>query len=242
LECYEEESQEVYGSMVWASYESLEDTFIDFLNYVPWTSNHKKVWSPRLANLLENIGSTINSIFKSYLESSTLDTARDIDKIRSDRRKQTINAFQKIYDAIYSFSNRDVYFLSPEEKLIPWLNWQESDTQLQWWTAYNKMKHDRFKNITEANLENTLNALSGLFLVCVILKEIRPYLLDIGIIKLAKRPVVGTGDLKQLLMEDEPIKDSFNPIIAQSKLFGYIFRSLGGFEKQGIPIFSKIVI
>ena len=238
-EDHEVEVLGAYEQMVWASYEPLEDTFIDFLSYVPWTQKHKEVWSPKLANLLLNIGSIIDSTFRSYLESPTLNTAKDINEIRSDQRKQKITAFQKVYDDVYSFSNRDVYLLSPEEKLIPWSNWQKQDTSLKWWTAYNKVKHDRFKNITEANLENTLNALSGLFLVCVILKEIRPYLVDIGIIKWAQRRVVGLGDLKQLLEEDEPIKDAFNPIIARSKLFGYIFRSTGEYEKRGFSIFSK---
>jgi hypothetical protein len=227
-----------YEQMVWASYEPLEDDFIDFLSYVPWTPKHKEVWSPRLANLLVNIGSIIDSTFKSYLESPILNTAKDIEKIRIDQGKQTINAFQKVYDAVYSFSDRDIYLLSPEEKLIPWSNWQKQDTP-PWWTAYNKVKHDRFKNITKANLENTLNALSGLFLVCAILKEIRPYLVDIGIIKWAWHGKLYTGDLKQLLEENEPINDAFYPIIARSKLFGYIFRSTGEYEKRGFSIFSK---
>lgn len=237
LEDYEVEVREAYEQMVWASYESLEDAFIDFLSYVPMTHKHKEVWSPKLANLIVNIGSTIDSTFKSYLESPTLDTAKDIDKIRSDQRKQTIYAFQKVYDAGYSFSNREVYLLAPAEKLMPWSNWQKQDTPPIWWTAYNKVKHDRFKNITKANLENTLNALSGLFLVCVILKEIRPYLVDIGIIK-TQRIGAHTGDLKQLLEENEPIPDAFNPIIARSKLFGYIFRSTGEYENWGFRIFS----
>ncbi len=239
LEGYEIEVLGAYEQMVWASYEPLEDTFIDFLSYVPWTPKHKEVWSPKLANLLLNIGSIIDSTFRSYLKWPTLDTAKDINEIRNDQRKQKINGFQKVYDDVYSFSNREVYLLSPAEKLIPWSNWQKQDTPPIWWTAYNKVKHDRFKNIAEANLENTLNALSGLFLVCVILKEIRPYLVDIGIIKWAQRLGVHTGDLKQLLEENEPINDAFNPIIAWSKLFGYIFRSIGGFEKRGFSIFSK---
>ena len=237
-EDHEVEVLGAYEQMVWASYEPLEDTFIDFLSYVPWTQKHKEVWSPKLANLLLNIGSIIDSTFRSYLESPTLNTAKDIDNIRSDQRKQDINGFQKVYDDVYSFSNKEAYFLYTGDKLTSWSDWQKRGKP-KWWTNYNKVKHDRFKNRTEANLENTLNALSGLFLVCVILKEVRPYLVDIGIIKWAQRPVVHTGDLKQLLEENEPIKDAFNPIIARSKLFGYIFRSTGEFEKRGFSIFSK---
>ena len=221
----------------WTSYTTVEDDFINYLDYVPWTHDHRKVWSPKLANLLLNAGSLIGSIFKSYSNSPTLDLVEDIDKIRG--KKPSINDFQKVYEKVYSFSNREVYLLSTEEKLTPWSNWQKQDTPPIWWTAYNKVKHDRFKNITEATLENTLNALSGLFLMCALLKEFRPYLVDIGIIKWAQRLVVHSGDLKQLLEENEPIKDAFNPIIAQSKIFGYVFWSTGEYEKKGFRILSK---
>lgn len=119
LENYEVEVREAYEQMVWASYESLEDAFIDFLSYVPMTHKHKEVWSPKLANLIVNIGSTIDSTFKSYLDSSLQNMAKDIDTIKSDQRKQTINAFKNVYDAAYSFSDREMYLLSPAERLIP---------------------------------------------------------------------------------------------------------------------------
>ena len=208
--------------IAWSSYTSVEDDFIDYLNYVPWTHAHKEVWSPELAKLLLNIGSLIGSIFKNYLNSPTLDLVEDIDKIRR-KRNPSINDFQKGYEKVYSFSNRDVYLLSPEEKFIPWSSWQKQDMPPPWWTAYNKVKHDRFRNRTKATLENTLNALSGLFLMCALLKEFRPYSVDIGIMK-------GSGlyevYVKHLLEQDEPI-DEVEPIIAKSKLFKYNFLMQG---------------
>ena len=203
--------------IAWSSYTSVEDDFIDYLNYVPWTHGHKKVWSPKLANLLLNIGSLIDSIFRSYLDSPTVDLVEDIDKIRG-KRNPNINDFQKVYEKVYSFSNREVYLLSTEGKITPLSNWKNQKSP-DWWTAYNQVKHNRFENKTEATLEKTLYALSGLFLVCVLLKEFRPNLVDIEIIK------GGSFDkdhLELVLREDEPI-DEVEPIIAKSKLFKYTF-------------------
>lgn len=208
--------------IAWSSYTAVEDDFINYLNYVPWTHDHKEVWSPKLANLLLNIGSLIDSIFRSYFRSyknsPTVDLVEDIDKIRR-KIKPDINGFQKVYEKVYSFSNREVYILSTEEKLTPWSNWQKQDSSPDWWKAHNDVKHNRFENKTEATLENTLYALSGLFLVCVLLKEFRPNLVDMEIIK------GGSFDkdhLKSVLREDEPI-DEVEPIIAKSKLFKYTF-------------------
>lgn len=206
--------------IVWSSYTSVEDDFIDYLNYVPWTQAHKGVWSPELAKLLLNIGSLIDSILRSYLNNPTVDSVEDIDKIRR-KREQDINIsdFQKVYEKVYSFSNREVYLLSTEEKLMPWSNWQNQNSRPDWWIAYNDVKHNRFENKTKATLENTLYALSGLFLVCVLLKEFRPNLVDMGIIR------GGNFDKDHLeleLREDEPI-DIEEPTIAKSKLFKYNF-------------------
>jgi hypothetical protein len=204
--------------IAWTYYKSVEDDFIDYLDCVPWTNAHKKVWSPKLANLLLNICSIIDSIFKYCLKGPAMNSAKHIKEIRT-KDKPSINDFQKVYNDVYSLSDRVVYLLSTEEKLIPWSNWQNQKSSPAWWTAYNHIKHNRFKNKTEATLENTLYALSGLFLVCVLLKEFRQNLVDMEIIK------GGSFDkdhLKSVLREDEPI-DEVEPIIAKSKLFKYTF-------------------
>ena len=46
--------------------------------------------------------------------------------------------------------------------LKPWISWTRETPPL-WWTAYNKVKHHRDTGFKEANLGNTLNAVSALF-------------------------------------------------------------------------------
>ncbi len=50
--------------------------------------------------------------------------------------------------------------------LTPWLNWNENKTPI-WWNAYNGVKHQRDKDFQNANLQNTLNSIAGLF--CLVL-------------------------------------------------------------------------
>lgn len=45
--------------------------------------------------------------------------------------------------------------------LIPWQEWANGSNP-NWWERYNKVKHERNEHFPEANLENTLTALSGL--------------------------------------------------------------------------------
>jgi hypothetical protein len=76
--------------------------------------------------------------------------------------------------------------------------------------------------------------------VCVLLKEFRRYLVDIGIIKWAgPHTKVDETHLKGIMKENEPVPEPLFPIIAKSKLFGYVVRSTGEFEKQGFRILSR---
>jgi len=53
-------------------------------------------------------------------------------------------------------------------QLMPWENW-ETNRVPEWWTAYNKLKHHRDTEYHRASLKNVLNAVAGLFVVCLYL-------------------------------------------------------------------------
>ena len=52
-------------------------------------------------------------------------------------------------------------------RLKPWNNWRRCNNPPLWWTAYNKTKHHRHAEYHRASLKNVLNAVSGLFVVCL---------------------------------------------------------------------------
>ena len=49
-------------------------------------------------------------------------------------------------------------------KFTPWDEWHNNESP-SWWRFYNKIKHERHQYYEEANLENVLNAMAGLFLL-----------------------------------------------------------------------------
>ncbi|HQO79312.1 MAG TPA: hypothetical protein PLG17_12475 [Thermodesulfobacteriota bacterium] len=53
--------------------------------------------------------------------------------------------------------------------LKPWDNWNRPRGVPLWWTAYNKIKHQRHVEYPRANLKNVLNAVAGLFVACLYL-------------------------------------------------------------------------
>jgi hypothetical protein len=75
--------------------------------------------------------------------------------------------------------------------LKPWENWGHNINP-SWWKSYNNVKHQRNDYYNEANLENALNSVAGLF--CMVLyyyeKDARANKLDRGpkILHLEKQP------------------------------------------------------
>ena len=55
----------------------------------------------------------------------------------------------------------------------PWQKWKD-DENPSWWRSYNNVKHERSSHFGEANLENALDAVGGLF--CLLIAYYRPYL------------------------------------------------------------------
>jgi hypothetical protein len=53
--------------------------------------------------------------------------------------------------------------------LKPWDNWSTPPGVPDWWTAYNKIKHHRHTEYHRASLKNVLNAVAGLYVVCLYL-------------------------------------------------------------------------
>lgn len=51
-----------------------------------------------------------------------------------------------------------------ELQLTPWNEWSQHRNP-SWWGAYTNIKHKRADHFADANLENTLNAVAGLFVV-----------------------------------------------------------------------------
>jgi hypothetical protein len=57
--------------------------------------------------------------------------------------------------------------------LEPWRDWERGETPL-WWRSYNNVKHERDAHFSDANLDNVLWAVAGLF--CLVLYFYQPAL------------------------------------------------------------------
>ncbi len=205
--------------LVWEVYLSLEDEFLNYIKFVPLVSNHNKVWSYPLANLLNNIGSSVDSFCKNAIYCESLDGFNEIPSIREDGTKQNMKYYRKIFDTKYHLSDKKIFELQSMSSLYPFNKWKEGNTPI-WWKDYTDIKHDRFRNKERATLNSTLEALGGLFLLFLNHQETKDVLIDRDVIFRGGHPKEYS---KSILSRGEPIEKLCNQFYAKTSLFGYVF-------------------
>lgn len=207
--------------LVWDTYKTLEEELIQYIRYVPLVEAHYQVWSLYLGNLLNNIGSIVDSFFKNAIHSPSLDAFGGIDKYRNLNHLD-MGKYREIFEPFYQLSSKRIYELQNYSSIMPYSEWSD-DKALSWWDNYTKTKHNRFQNREVATLKTTLDALGGLFLLNIIHLETRLALIDTNVINGGG---YAKGYLKELMSEREPIKgESGWPIHLKSQLFGYVYKS-----------------
>lgn len=212
---------------VWKTYTMVEKDFLDFIEYVPLTQEHSKVYSIKLSDMLLRLGSYIDTLFKEMLLFDGLDQNSNVNqsKLKKARKRKeegkiSIKNYREIFEPYYKLSERAIVVYDPHHNFVtyPFLQFGKGRSP-PWWNKYNRVKHDLYKNMKEATMHRVLHALAGLFLLNTIHVEERLYLLDIGVIRSEAIPY---HYLRDHLQSDVDIKTKANQdIIAQSGLFIY---------------------
>lgn len=218
------------------SFLALEKRFGDFLDAVTFKSEHLKVHSPMLASILLDTGSLVESVLQSGMDNIRYDGTNAIANIRGKRYSNTrpyytINDSRTVYrpDQFYA---KKVWFLPRSDSSFPWHAWQKANgPHPKWWTAYNKVKHDRFGEIKKAKLGIVMHALEGAFLVLVQCLDFRETLAVRGIIRCR---ALMLAQLKPIVALWEPLETP-ETVIARSQFFGYQFLSTGS-PRQAVDV------
>lgn len=219
--------------LMWSVYSDMEGVFMEFLDYVPPAQDHKKVYSYRLLRLMLQIGGYIDTAFKEMALYPKFDGDAKCETLRKKVAKGkivTINLFREAFEPIYDLSSRTIFVKSPKhfallvDRFNPFLEFGKGKTP-KWWKAYNEVKHNWLKNLKKANVENTLKALGGAFLLNTIHEP--------SILELAKRGIAKTFDAgwRQVRFADELLTKMIkrehslydNVIIVDTQLFRWRF-------------------
>ena len=155
---------EEFLGLYWRNYILLEKEFAETLEYITLDADNYNVYSARYIKLLLQIGSEID--INAKLLCSQYNAQSRAEKINHYRTEITGN------EADFCNTKVNIIQHCNLSSFMPWESWSQGNNP-DWWTAYNKVKHERFLtgdiggNTKEyykfANLENTLFALGGLY-------------------------------------------------------------------------------
>src|ERR1700722_8438739 len=148
------------GRSVVSSYISVEDTLDEVLAIVPYCAAHENVWSPVLVTVLLESCSQLDSLWHFEARRSPYVTAKKLDMT---------NYFSYFgQDLGYRWA---VFWGEVPELVSPFAPWAPvakytttNYVPLDWWSAYNKVKHDRLKNRHEATLKRAIQSVAALYL------------------------------------------------------------------------------
>lgn len=198
------------ANSVLSSYISTENMLSDILRIVPYTKEHESVWSPAFSTIILESCSLIESLWKYEAKTSPY--------VKKERLT-IVDYFT--YFGEYLAPKWVVFWGEEPEKIQPFDAWlktsgfKERDyLELDWWEAYNKLKHDRLRNRTKATLRHAVRSLSVLFLAILRCEFCRNAIAQANWL-------YGEGqNLQAHLGEDSP-STKLEYITVESKLFTY---------------------
>lgn len=138
----------------WNHYIILEEDLIKTFRYVFLDERNYQTFSFEYQRLLLAIGSELDVIFKLFCDFPG-SASKNINDYKTKIKQDGLMELDNKVIINKKFGNIELKpFGSGLKHEVP-----------KWWTAYNKVKHNRTEYVKEANLENVLFALSGLYLL-----------------------------------------------------------------------------
>ena len=149
----------------WRYFLALEADLKEIGRYIEISPDNFSTYSIEIAHLYLAVGSEVDVVAKALSnQSAPQSTHENMDQYRGTLSR----AHPKLHTL-------DVFLPRYGLALLPWREWDE-DKNPPWWRQYNAVKHRRDTEFKQANLENAVNALAGLF--ALVLYFYQPALYD----------------------------------------------------------------
>ena len=135
-------------------YLDLEEELENFCRFVPPVANHLNVYSTKLWGLLLRASAEIDSQLHSLI--AELDGTS----------KDTNITHYRLWESDFQLSKFKLVTRFDGKEVIPFASFAiNPSTSPAWWRDYNAVKHRRLESLQSATLENTIQAVGGLYAV-----------------------------------------------------------------------------
>jgi len=162
--CCKSELHSKYGTNDWFNevlgyliirYYPAETRILDTLRYVELHPKNKETFSYEFGSIIRDIGSIFSSILDTLVRNTTTEY-QDTYDIRN-YRQFLIKEIKDIELVGVQINSPFVYNL-----ILPFDNIKDTKTRLDWWDAYNNLKHSEIENYQDGCLTNVVYGMASL--------------------------------------------------------------------------------
>lgn len=143
----------------WNYFLAIEDDLERLSRFVEFDQENFKCFSIEISRILLASAAEVDVVCK--LICKALNPRSSAENIHNYRDQILV-----AYPAIPEF---EILLFRYGLSLKPWSEWSIPNGVPDWWSAYNKIKHHRDTEYHQANLQNALNAIGGLFIMVLYL-------------------------------------------------------------------------
>lgn len=138
----------------WNYFLAIERDLETLARYVEFDPKNFDCFSIEIARLLLAAAAEVDIVCKQICR-----------RANQSSKARTIHQYRdEIVQLFPKFNAYPVLIARFELRLQPWDEWTKKGGVPVWWTAYNKIKHERATEFERANLKNALDAVAGLFI------------------------------------------------------------------------------
>jgi len=138
---------------------AIDDDLDRLSRYIEFHERNFECFSIEISRILLTSAAEIDVVCKQICKKHDPESsAKDMHQYREE--------IKPVYPEIPNF---EVMIPRHGLKLKPWDNWNEINGVPLWWTAHNKVKHQRDSEYYQGNLKNSLNSVAGLFIMVLYL-------------------------------------------------------------------------
>jgi hypothetical protein len=143
-------------------YSSIEDRILETFRFVACNSGNRHAFSYEYASILRDAGSVFGSVMDRLIRKTEMVSGQlDIRNYRKWLMELDIPEHRDRIRKIYSVSV-DINYPLQEKVLLPFRQFSDDKKRLDWWEAYNDVKHSDIDKFHAGNFENALNSVAAL--------------------------------------------------------------------------------
>ncbi len=132
----------------------MEEDVNKLSRYIEFHPDNFNVFSIELVRLYLSICSEVDVVIKELCK-----------KVTPESKTSRINEYKAVIKPqLDTFINQSAISSEHIIHFMPWKDWN-GEKNPEWWTTYNKVKHNRTEHYSKATLKNVLEALAALYVV-----------------------------------------------------------------------------